>query len=78
MANQLAPTNQALTKALSPLRDLLKRDVEFAFDDVHRQAFDEAKRILMPPAVIAYYRHGAPLELSSDASTLHGLGFVLN
>ena len=37
----------------------------------------EAKRILMPPAVIAYYRHGAPLELFSDASTLHGLGSVL-
>ena len=62
----------------SPLCDILKRDVEFAFDDVHRQAFDKAKRILTSPAVITYYRHGAPFELFSDASTLHGLGFVLN
>ena len=60
MANKLAPTNQALTKALPPLRDLLKRNIEFAFDNVHRQAFDEAKRILTSPAVIACYRHERP------------------
>ena len=77
MANQLAPTNQELTKVLTPLRQLLKKDVEFSFDEVHQEAFIEAKRILTSPAVIAFYRPGAPLHLYTDASTLHGLGFVL-
>lgn len=77
MANQLAGFNEELTRVLNPIRDLLKHDVEFFFDDIHRKSFEKAKQILTSNKVMAFYRPNAPLQLFTDASTLNGLGFVL-
>lgn len=77
LANQLAPTNQELTKVLTPLRPLLKKDVDFVFDENHLQAFNKAKEILASPSVMAFYQPGMPLRIHTDASCIHGLGFCL-
>ena len=78
MANQLAPFNKDLASALQPLRELFKKSNEaFVMDDVHVHAFERAKRILTSENVLAYYRPNAPMQLYTDASLKHGLGFVL-
>ena len=77
MANQLAPFNKHLSKALSPLRSLMKKDAVFFLDDERRKAFENAKEIMSSDKTLAFYCQGRPLRLFTDASNVHGLGCVL-
>ena len=77
MANQLAPFNENLSKALSPVRPLLKKDAEFFVDEERKQAFKKAKQILSSDKTLAFYCQGRPLRLFTDASNIYGLGCVL-
>jgi len=77
IANQLTPFNENLSKALSPLRPVLKKDTEFFVDDERKLAFENAKRIMGSDKILAYYCQGRPFRLFTDASNINGLGCVL-
>ena len=46
-------------------------------NDEQTLAFENDEDILTSNNVIAYYQPGAPLQLFTDASLKHGLGFYL-
>jgi len=77
VANQLTPFNENLSKALSPLRPLLKKDAEFFVDDERKLAFENAKRIMGSDQMLAYHCQGRLLRLFTDASNINGLGCEL-
>ena len=77
MANQLTPFNENLSKALSPLRPLLKKDAKFFVDEERKQALKKSKQILSSDKTLAFYCQGRPLRLFTDASNIYGLGCVL-
>ena len=74
MANRLTPFSENLSKALSPLRPLLKKNAEFCGDDERKQAFEKAKQVMSSDKTLAFYCQGKPLRLFTDVSNMHGLG----
>lgn len=59
-----------------PLYELLRKNVTFAFGERELQAFEELKRKLIQPPVLAIYNPNSETELHCDASTA-GFGAVL-
>ena len=78
MITYLSKFAPSLAEITSPLRRLLTKDVEFAWDYTQQQAFDKVKEILtiVPGPILSYYDSSKPLALQTDASK-YGLGAVL-
>ena len=68
---QFAPNLATLT---APLRDLLKKDVEFIWDACHDRAFQKIKDVLTDCPVLAYFNKDVTLQV--DASK-YGIGATL-
>lgn len=66
-----------LSGILSLLYNLLRKDVEFTFDDKCMTAFSKVKELLTTAPVLAHYDPNAPAVLTVDASST-GLGCVLS
>jgi len=66
-----------LSSILSPLYNLLRKDVKFDFNNQCIQAFNRVKELLSNETVLAHYDGRLPLKLAVDASSL-GLGAVLS
>ena len=77
LANQLAPFSDTVAKHLLPLRELLSTKREFYWDESHQSAFIDARAALSSPPTLAFYDPRLVTRLSTDASKLHGMGFVL-
>jgi len=77
LMNQLAPFSSETSKAASPLRDLLRTRNVYIWTENHTRAFNEVKRILSSPPVLATFDPSLETKLETDASRLHGLGFDL-
>ena len=60
----------------APLRDLIKKDREFDWCNVHDDAFNQLKTIISNAPVLRYYSPREPVTVSVDASG-HGLGACL-
>ncbi|CAC5396000.1 unnamed protein product [Mytilus coruscus] len=58
------------------LRDLLKKDVSFQWDDNHDKAFKDLKTLITNSPVLRYFNSTKPVKLSVDASQ-NGLSAVL-
>ena len=69
-----------LSSVTEPLRQLIKesnaKDFVFHWDEVHRQAFAELKKLMTSAPVLKYYSLDEPITISCDASQ-SGLGAVL-
>ena len=65
-----------LSEVDAPLRQLLKRDVEFAWQPVQQQAFEKLRELCTHPPVLKYFDPAKPVVIFSDASS-SGLGAVL-
>lgn len=65
-----------LSEVDAPLRQLLKRDVEFQWQPAQQQAFDRLKELCTHPPVLKYFDPAKPVVIFSDASSF-GLGAVL-
>ena len=59
-----------------PLRDLLKKDVEFIWDDCHDTAFQKIKDVLTESPVLAFFDPEKQITLQVDASK-YGLGATM-
>ncbi|CAC5413783.1 unnamed protein product [Mytilus coruscus] len=58
------------------LRDLLKKDVPFQWNDNHDKTFKDLKTLITNSPVLRYFNNTKPVKLSVDASQ-NGLGAVL-
>ena len=65
-----------LTDKIAPMSHLLKKDVEFKWDDKYQESFDKIKEYLLHPPVLAPYRHGESLWIYVLA-TEHAFGVML-
>lgn len=76
MANQLGQFTPNLTSISKPLRDLLKKDSEWCWNEAQQSAFDNIKAELSSSPTLALYNPNYPTRISADASSF-GLGAVL-
>lgn len=60
----------------APLRQLLKRDVEFLWQPAQQIAFDKLKELCSHPQVLKYFDPAKPIMIFCDASS-SGVGAVL-
>jgi hypothetical protein len=65
-----------VSEVTAPLRELIKKNVEFHWLDIHDKAFSDLKKILIDPEALRYYDVAKPVTLQVDASQ-HGLGAAL-
>ena len=66
-----------LSEHAAPLCPLLKTSNEFVWDSVHTDTVNAAKAELLSPSTLSFFQRDQPLRLETDASALHGLGYVL-
>ena len=70
---RFAPNLATLT---APLRNLLKKDVEFVWNESHDEAFQKIKDVLTGSPVLAYFNPKLDVTLQVNASK-YGLGATL-
>ena len=77
LANQLAFFVPDFAHTSGPLRELLKKEVPFQWQQSQENAFEAAKGILTSKLVVKPFHTNYATELLCDASRLYGLGYVL-
>ncbi|KAI8498512.1 hypothetical protein Bbelb_237140 [Branchiostoma belcheri] len=76
MVNYLAKFTPNLSEVTAPIRELLRDDVEFVWDDKRERAFSDTKKVVAEASTLSYYDPSREVILQVDASK-HGLGAVL-
>lgn len=76
MVNYLSRFISNYSEIAAPLRDLLKKDVEFVWNKVHHASFTLLKERISQSPVLRYYSPNEEVTVSVDASA-HGLGACL-
>ena len=77
MANQLGTFIPDLAILMTPIRLLLRKDVAWTWEEPQQTAFTKVKTALTQLALSHYYDSTLPTTIVTDASKLHGMGFVL-
>lgn len=65
-----------LAEITSPLRGLLKKDIEFVWDHAQIDAFVKVKQVITKSPVLAYFDSQKPLYIECDAS-MNGVGAAI-
>lgn len=65
-----------LSEKTHKLRELLKKDIEWHWDDVHDKCLNDLQRCITSPPVLRFYTLDKPVTISVDASK-NGLGACL-
>ena len=76
MAEQMGKFIPALSSLTCPLRELLRKDTDWVWDQTQQQAFDRVKALLTSTDTLAHYDPHHATVIAADASTL-GRGAVL-
>ena len=76
-AQQLSHGVPDLSHASAPLRALLKKDAAWQWLPAQQQAFETVKDIITSERIVSFYDDKLDTELYTDASRLHGLGYIL-
>ena len=76
MITYLSKFAPSLSEETKPMRDILKDDVEFAWDKPQQDAFEKTKRLISNTPVLTYFDPKKELILEVDASK-HGLGAAI-
>ena len=66
-----------MASTLAPLYALLRKDARWKWTGGERAAFQDAKRLLQSPPVLAHFDPRLPITLACDASPV-GIGCVLS
>lgn len=66
-----------LSTLLAPLHKLLRKDIQWSWQEEQERAFEESKRLMQSSEVLVHYDSHKDLILSCDASP-YGLGAVLS
>lgn len=77
LTNQLGQFSSDISAAAQPVRDLLRPGNTWHWTSQHDEAFAKVKETLISPPILAHYDPALPTMLQTDASRLHGFGFVL-
>ena len=72
----LSPFIPKLADKAAPLRALTHQSVQFIWEPVHQETFDNLKKIITEEDTLSYYQPELPVELHVDAS-MKGLGAAL-
>ena len=73
MITYLTKFQKNLAEITSPMRALLRKDVEFSWGSEQSEAFHKVKTALTQSPVLSYYNPGKPVRLQVDSSS-KGLG----
>ncbi|XP_052809638.1 uncharacterized protein K02A2.6-like [Mya arenaria] len=65
-----------LSEITSPMRDLLKKDIEFVWDQPQINAFTKVKQVITKSPNLAYFDPKKPVYLECDAS-MNGVGAAI-
>ncbi|CAB4013811.1 Hypothetical predicted protein [Paramuricea clavata] len=76
IVNYLAKCVPNLATITAPIRELLKKDIEFYWSHEQTKAFDEVKEILTQQPVLKFFYPTKPVIVRCDASQ-NGLGAIL-
>ena len=76
MVNHVAKFIQNLAELTKPLRDLLKKEIDWIWGQLQSDAFDKIKQLLSSTPVLQHYNPNMPTKVSADASS-YGIGGVL-
>lgn len=76
MVNYVARFLPSLAATISPLHNLLKKDVPWVWSETQQRAVDEAKRLIAESPTLQFYDPTKPLTVENDASE-YGLGAAL-
>ena len=77
MINQLSTYHPGIARHTGVLQALLKKNTAFLWMDVHQAAFNKLKSDLLSALALNHFNPSWRTRLITDASRLHGLGFVL-
>jgi hypothetical protein len=77
LCNQLGSFIPDLAQVMTPLQELLKKEVQWQWLPEQELAFQQTKDILTSKLIIKLFNAKLKTELLADALTLHGLGFSL-
>ena len=77
LVQQLGEFTSEISTAADNLRDLLRPCNAFCWTPDHQAAFDEVKRALSSPPVLAHFDPSLQTALLTDAARLKGLGYAL-
>ena len=75
--NQLAGLSAEIASAARPLRDLLKQHTVWRWTSQHEEAFQDVKKALVAPPVLAFFYPQLPTLLQTDSARTRGLGFLV-
>ena len=75
MCNYVSKFIPGYSEKTAIIRELLRDDTEWFWDKQHDRAFNELKKCISSPPVLAYYNPKLPVTISADASQ-NGLGCV--
>ena len=76
MTNYLCKFIHNYSEITNPLREILKKEITWIFEEQQEQAISELKKIITSNQVLKFYDPKLPIRLTSDASQ-NGLGSVL-
>lgn len=77
MVNYVGKFSPRIAELTQPLRDLLKADTDWVWGSAQQRAFDELRKELSSPTVLAQYCLNRETKVAADASSF-GLGGVLS
>ena len=76
MVNQLSTYHPGLAKHTGILQSLLRKDTAYLLLEEHQEAFNQLKADLLKTLALNHFDPSWTTRLITDASRLHGLGFV--
>ena len=77
LANQLASFVPNLVHATEGMRVLLKKDTAYTWEEVQKESFQSVKSILTSDLLVKPFDSTLETIVATDASRLHGLGFIM-
>ena len=77
MVNYVGKFSPRIAELTQPLRELLKTDTDWVWGSIQQRAFDELRKELSSPTILAQYCLNRETKIAADASSF-GLGGVLS